>query len=546
MINLSIQQLHDCADDIIFAGIPRYKVDTNGNLTVNDFNFTNSNAFENAYIIKNFSYAFYGTSVSGTVSFPYLRKIKADGMVSSFYNTSISGISFPELKEIEASGLENTFARCGSLSGDITFPKLETIGSLGLDNTFNGCSSITRVFFPKLVNIDREAFGDSDSASVHEGTFYNDRTFEESSLSEIHFRADAETAVKSTYGYSNNFGASGATIYFDLGLVYVNIIPNVSGATIYYKNEICTNPLNMFSGLENSYYVYKTGYCVYIGSKTLSSTDEGNTINENITMTTSGDSITLNITLPTHSKYNTTDVTVYYMINGNICCTDTFSNVQTNSTITSSKKFPANTEITYKVKATGYTPVINTATPANNTVNITLDPNVYILDTSYPFTSDAGYLTHLIDDVNFTINDDTKTPASCIASTGNQNLCVGYIEFTTPNTTDPDLLTISVTAAEGGGYAFSYGVIYYNTTGTLPSSVDWSGLSDNEGRTNSYGTILLGKGYSATVNVFRTVSATLSPNTKYYLCFYYGINSHSPWDGWEKLAVSDIRIPMQI
>jgi hypothetical protein len=35
-------------------------------------------------------------------------------------------------------------------------------------------------------------------------------------ITEIHFRADAQATIEATSGYSDKFGATNATIYFDL------------------------------------------------------------------------------------------------------------------------------------------------------------------------------------------------------------------------------------------------------------------------------------------------------------------------------------------
>lgn len=108
--------------------------------------------FDNVTSIKGLDYVFYG-------------------------NTGITGnINFPKLIKISGFGLEGTFYGCTGLNGNVNFPKLTTIYTKGLYNAFYGCTGIK----------------------------------------ELHFRADAKSIIMNTEGYSNKFGATNATIYFDL------------------------------------------------------------------------------------------------------------------------------------------------------------------------------------------------------------------------------------------------------------------------------------------------------------------------------------------
>ena len=83
---------------------------------------------------------------------------------------------FDDIKIIGSNGLFCAFHGCTGITGSISFPNLTTINTYGLGNAFDGCTGIT----------------------------------------EIHFRADVKSVVESTDGYSSKFGASRATIYFDL------------------------------------------------------------------------------------------------------------------------------------------------------------------------------------------------------------------------------------------------------------------------------------------------------------------------------------------
>ena len=83
---------------------------------------------------------------------------------------------FDNITSIETRGLYYAFYNCSGLTGSISFPQLTSIGNDGLASAFDGCDGIT----------------------------------------ELHFRADMQSIIESQSGYSDNFGATNATIYFDL------------------------------------------------------------------------------------------------------------------------------------------------------------------------------------------------------------------------------------------------------------------------------------------------------------------------------------------
>ena len=88
---------------------------------------------------------------------------------------SLDGL-FNNIKTIDMYGLYYAFYNCTGITGNISFPALTTVNSNGLFFAFYGCTGIT----------------------------------------ELHFRADVKSAVEAANGYWNKFGASNATIYFDL------------------------------------------------------------------------------------------------------------------------------------------------------------------------------------------------------------------------------------------------------------------------------------------------------------------------------------------
>ena len=137
--------------------------------------------------------------------FDNIKTIGDHGLYSAFWNcTGITGgISFPNLTSIGSDGLYSAFDGCIGITGGISFPNLTTIGDWGFQYAFRGCTGITGgISFPNLTTI-----GDWGLYNAFWGC---------TGITEIHFRTDAKNVVESTDGYSSKFGASNATIYFDL------------------------------------------------------------------------------------------------------------------------------------------------------------------------------------------------------------------------------------------------------------------------------------------------------------------------------------------
>ena len=167
------------------------------------------------------------------------------------YNDALISASFPDLETISQNyTCYYAFANCSSLtntglqnlktiSGEGTclhmYEYCMSLTSTGLDNLesiagkaacqamFYSCAGLVRVDFPKLTVVsDTNAMGKNTAT----GMFRNC-----TNLTEMHFRADAQTLIESLAGYVTKFGATNCTIYFDLiGTITVN------GVT-YSRNE---------------------------------------------------------------------------------------------------------------------------------------------------------------------------------------------------------------------------------------------------------------------------------------------------------------------
>ena len=102
------------------------------------------------------------------------KKLDKNGNLTTCQG-DLTGV-FDEIKTISSGCLFYAFYNCTRITSSVSFPALTSVGSGGLADAFKGCTGIT----------------------------------------ELHFRADAKSVIEAAGGYSSKFGASNATIYFDL------------------------------------------------------------------------------------------------------------------------------------------------------------------------------------------------------------------------------------------------------------------------------------------------------------------------------------------
>ena len=101
--------------------------------------------------------------------------------VKSISNSSVTSIGY------------SAFNNCSSLTS-VNLPSVISIN----DYAFSNCSSLTSVNLPSVISINDYVFGDC------------------SSLTSIHFATKNKEIIEALSSYSSKFGATNATIYFDL------------------------------------------------------------------------------------------------------------------------------------------------------------------------------------------------------------------------------------------------------------------------------------------------------------------------------------------
>ena len=105
------------------------------------------------------------------------------------YCNSLTSINLPNVTNVGNAA----FFFCNSLTS-VNLPNVTSVGS----TAFSYCNSLTSIDLPNVTNVGNAAF------------YYCDL------LMEIHFAVKNKEAIEALSDYSNKFGATNATIYFDL------------------------------------------------------------------------------------------------------------------------------------------------------------------------------------------------------------------------------------------------------------------------------------------------------------------------------------------
>lgn len=142
------------------------------------------------------------TTWTGALNFAGVKEIGDYGLQYAFnQRTGITSVDLSSLQSVDERGMYYMFESCtGIISVDLS--SLQSVGASGLAYAFYGCTGITTMSFPSLTSVQSNSFN------------YAFRNC--TALTEIHFRADIQATIEAMSQYANKFGATNATIYFDL------------------------------------------------------------------------------------------------------------------------------------------------------------------------------------------------------------------------------------------------------------------------------------------------------------------------------------------
>lgn len=166
------------------------------------------------------NYCFQGCTRLTHVSFPALEEVKGD---EPFYYafqgcTALESAEFPVLRQIGENSkavydrqFNYAFQSCNKLT-ELHFPALELIycnGTNAAYGTFSYSNKLQKIYLPACRYIGKgDAYTNVNAAN---GTFSHCDT-----LTEIHFAAAHQAEIESSTGYAKKWGATKATISFDL------------------------------------------------------------------------------------------------------------------------------------------------------------------------------------------------------------------------------------------------------------------------------------------------------------------------------------------
>lgn len=310
------------------------------------------------------------------ISFPVLRNIiGTDNFAYAFCNNyTIKTISFPMLRNINGSrAWYGTFENCRYLE-DVSLPQLSVVGSSSMVNAFAGCSALTRIDFPSLKTVWNDSF------QIEEGR--RQKIFRDcQNLTEIHFRVDMASVIPTLIGYSEKWGASNATIYFDLGAATVNFEITPSQDTSIYADGtlVVNNTIDLVPNSEHTYTIINPNYLIYYGTVMVGAEGTTTTVTKDIT-SVSGYNLTINT--------NVSDCTVTFDYNG---LTKTATTVTSTSYESDDLYSESSITVGYTVSKEGYKTKTGTIAFNNSDVSINVELKSTDVDlTNYTYTLDAN------------------------------------------------------------------------------------------------------------------------------------------------------------
>lgn len=310
-----------------------------------------------------------------SISFPNLTTVNGNGSFEYAFcnNYAIKSVSFPNLTSILGNrDWYGIFADCSSLTS-VSLSNLSSVGSLSMVDAF-GRTAITRIDFPSLTTVQTDSF------QTQEGSW--DKIFREcQNLTEIHFRADMANVIPTMIGYSEKWGASNATIYFDLGSATVNFEITPSQDTSIYADGtlVVNNTIELVANSEHTYTIINPNYPIYYGTVMVGAEGTTTTVTKDIT-SVSGHNLIINT--------NVSDCTVTFNYNG---LTKSATTVTSTSYESDDLYSESSITVEYTVSKEGYITKTGTIAFNNSDVSINVELKSNDLDlTNYTYTLDEN------------------------------------------------------------------------------------------------------------------------------------------------------------
>lgn len=310
-----------------------------------------------------------------SISFPNLTTVNGHGSFEYAFcdNYAINSVSFPNLTSILGNrDWYGIFSGCSSLTS-VSLPNLASVGSTSMLDAFAN-TPITRIDFPSLINVEINSF------QTQEGDWT--KIFRDcQNLTEIHFRVDMANVIPTMIGYSEKWGASNATIYFDLGSATVNFEITPSQDTSIYADGtlVVNNTIKLGANSEHTYTIINPNYPIYYGTVMVGAEGSTTTVTKDIT-SVSGHKLTINT--------NISDCTVTFNYNGSTksATTLTSTSYESDDIYTESS-----TTVEYTVEKEGYITKNGTVTFNNSDVSINVELKSSDIDLSdYTYTLDEN------------------------------------------------------------------------------------------------------------------------------------------------------------
>ena len=128
-------------------------------------------------------------------------------MENVFYDcTGLTNMDLHSLQSVGFQGLFYAFRGCTGITS-VDLSSLQSVGNQGMCYVFYNCTGLTKISFPSLTDVQANSFASTTSNGAFRGC---------TGITEIHFRADMQATIEAMSQYANKWGATNATIYFDL------------------------------------------------------------------------------------------------------------------------------------------------------------------------------------------------------------------------------------------------------------------------------------------------------------------------------------------